>query len=329
MIWERFISSQMKPMVQSQMRIGIEMGEAMFYLSGSVTIDEGFSEVFSILKSDSKSVKLPLFTDGEVLVSSGLKPEQHFTAPPPRFSDASIVKMMEESGIGRPSTYAPTIERLNKKYYTQRVKRQLVPTVLGVTINGLMDKYFNYLLDVNFTSKMEGQLDEVADSHVSWKKVLEDFYPHFSETLEEARINMPEMKDLMNEPTDIDCPKCGKKLTKRLGKFGFFLACSGFPECRHTESISLGPCIKPDCKGKVITRKTKRGREFYGCSKYPACDFISWDPPVKDKVCPKCSSLIFETGNKKNGYFLECKREECGYKEPVSEGVDHSEPLGV
>ncbi len=320
-IWERFVSSQMKPMRFNNVRVGIKSGEALFNLTGSITVDDGFSEVFNVLKTDSKSVKLPVFTVGEKLEITDIKPEQHFTSPPPRFTDASIVKIMEESGIGRPSTYAPTIERLIKKYYTQRVKRQLVPTILGTTINQLMEKYFTYLLDVNFTSKMEGQLDLVAEKGITWTQLLEDFYPHFRETLDEAKKNMPEMKNLMTEMTDLDCPDCGKKLLKRLGKFGFFLACSGFPDCRHTESISLGACVRDNCSGKIIARKTRKGREFYGCSKYPACDFISWDPPAKDKACPKCNHILFETGNKKNGYFLECKHEGCGHREPVSDAV--------
>jgi len=320
-IWERFVSSQMKPMRFNNVRVGVKTGDALFNLTGSVTIDDGFSEAFNILKTDSKSVKLPPFKEGEKLEILDTKPEQHFTSPPPRYTDASIVKMMEESGIGRPSTYAPTIERLISKYYTQRVKRQLVPTVLGITINQLMEKYFTYLLDVNFTSKMEGQLDQVADKGMTWTQLLEDFYPHFKETLEEAKKNMPEMKSLMDEITDLDCPDCGKKLIKRLGKFGFFLACTGFPDCRHTESISLGPCVRDNCSGKIIARKTRKGREFFGCSKYPACDFISWDPPAKDKVCPKCNHILFETGNKKNGYFYECKHEGCGHREAVVDAV--------
>jgi DNA topoisomerase-1 len=324
-IWERFVSSQMKPMVTSNVRVTLAVGEAQFTLTGSVVTDEGFAEVFNVLKSDSKSLHLPEFSQGETLTVAKAVPEQHFTQPPPRYTDASIVKIMEESGIGRPSTYAPTIERLIRKYYVQRTKRQLVPTQLGQAINGLMEQYFTAILDVNFTAEMEKKLDRVAESEIRWTQVLDEFWPDFHALLEHARVNMPEMKSLLAEPTEQVCPECAKMLMKRLGKFGYFLACSGFPACKYTESISLGPCVRPGCKGKIIERKTRKGREFYGCSRYPACDFISWDKPAHDKNCPKCQSLLFETGSRKNGFFLECKREDCGHKEPLSEAAGEVE----
>lgn len=327
-IWERFVSSQMKPMVNNNVRVLIGVGDAQFSLTGSVVVDEGFAEAFTVLKSDSKSVRLPEFKQGEPLDVSKIDPQQHFTQPPPRYTDASIVKIMEESGIGRPSTYAPTIERLIRKYYVQRTKRQLVPTQLGQAINGMMESYFTSILDVTFTADMEKQLDRVADSEIAWNQMLTDFWPDFKKLLEKARLEMPEMKSLLAEPTDQVCPDCGKMLMKRLGKFGHFLACSGFPDCRYTESISLGPCVRETCKGKIIERKTRKGREFYGCSRYPACDFISWDKPAKDKTCPTCNSMMFETGSRKNGFFLECKRDSCGHKEPILEGVE-AEPAST
>lgn len=323
-IWERFVSSQMKPMEFKNLRVEVKIGDAIFSLTGSLIVNEGFSTVYNILKTDSKSVKLPAFKEGEQLEKGDFLPEQHFTNPPPRFTDASIVKVMEESGIGRPSTYAPTINQLIKKYYVRRVKRQLVPTLLGQTVNTLMEENFSYLLDTSFTSTMEENLDKVADQEMEWSKILKDFYPNFITTINDARENIEEMKNLMDEHLDEDCPECGHKLVKRLGKYGYFIACTNFPACRYTSSISLGPCPKDGCSGNIISRKTRRGREFYGCNKYPTCDFISWEPPT-EKKCPKCEvNVLFETGNRKSGYFLECKSDNCNHKEPVGEGQESS-----
>lgn len=322
-IWERFVSSQMKSMEFSNVKVVLKVNDSCFTLSGSVIIFDGFSKVFNTLKMDSKSVKLPVFEIGEVLDVTKILPEQHYTKPPARYSDASIVKTMEESGIGRPSTYAPTIERIIKKYYVRRVKRQLVPTMLGNLVNGLMEDNFQELLDINFTANMEEKLDKVAENELEWTTILHDFYPHFKETLEHARENIVNMKTILDEETDQICPLCGKNLLKKLGKFGFFLACSGFPDCRHTESLSLGTCPIDGCGGKIIARKTKKGRDFYGCSKYPDCEFLSWDPPIDEK-CPQCQNVLFETGSKKKGFSQECLNPKCGFKREV-EGEEISE----
>ncbi|HMB01182.1 MAG TPA: type I DNA topoisomerase [Spirochaetota bacterium] len=320
-IWERFVASQMKPMRFKNVKINIAVGEAVFNLTGSVLEDKGFSAAYKVLKAESKSVKLPHFYEKEELDIVNFLPEQHFTSPPPRFSDASIVKIMEESGIGRPSTYAPTIERLIRKYYIKRVKRQLVPTVLGNIINRIMEKHFNKIINTNFTAEMENNLDQVADGEKNWNQVLNEFYPGFQQTMQQARENIKDMKNILDEPTNLTCPDCGKPLIKKLGKYGYFIACSGFPDCHHTESISLGDCPNPECKsGKIIARKTKKGRDFYGCTKYPACDFVCWDAPT-DKKCPQCGNILFETGNKKRGYFYECMNKNCKYKKKQEESA--------
>lgn len=300
LIWERFVSSQMKSQEVNTVRIILQVGDAEFSLSGSVITFEGFTQVFHIFKNEVKMNKLPVFSKGEILKVDAVKPEQHFTSPPPRFNDASIVKALEESGIGRPSTYAPTIERLIRKYYAKRVKRQLVPTVLGSLVNNLMEKNFTELLNVNFTAKMEEDLDKVAENSVSWVSVISDFYAGFKVIMESARANIAEMKSILDEPTGLSCPKCGKQLMKKLGKFGYFIACEGFPECRFTESVSLGDCPVESCSGKIIARKSRKGRDFYGCSRYPECSFVSWNTPL-DAKCPACGSMLFESGSKKKG----------------------------
>lgn len=311
LIWERFVSSQMLPAKMKNTRIMIVAGLAEFSVSASKIEFDGFMKVLTIDKEEKeKSSKSPNLEIGDICDFVEYLPEQHFTTPPPRYTDASLVKILEESGIGRPSTYAPTIRTIIARHYVQRKGKQIVPTELGKLVNELISENFPDLVNVNFTANMESELDKVEEDNVEWNKVISNFYPHFMDTLKKAAENIHNMKDFFNEETDLICEKCGKKMIKRLGRYGFFIACSGFPECKNTTGISLGIC--PKCGGDITLKRSKKGREFYGCSKYPACDFVSWDKPIPTP-CPKCGGLIVEKQIKGRGLCHVCIKEDCGY----------------
>ena len=263
-----------------------------------------------------KVLKMPNLSENEICEFVDNNPEQHFTTPPPRYNDASLVKTLEESGIGRPSTYAPTIRTIIARHYIQRKGKQLVPTELGKLVNELISENFSELININFTANMESKLDKIEDDNIEWNNILKEFYPHFLDTLKTATENIHNMKDFFNEETDFVCEKCGRKMIKRLGRYGYFIACSGFPECKNAKGISFGVC--PKCKGDITLKRSKRGREFYGCSNYPKCDFVSWDKPIQTP-CPKCNGLMVERQIKNKGLFKVCIKEDCGYSEEISE----------
>jgi DNA topoisomerase-1 len=238
-------------------------------------------------------------------------PEQHFTQGPPRYTDASIVKTLEEKGIGRPSTYAPIISVLLDRYYVTRSNKQLVPTLLGKLINDMLVEYFPHVVDAAFTASMENKLDEVEESQIRWPDMIREFWDPFKSQVDEVGKTLESFKGSLDEATDYVCEKCGKPLVKKLGRFGFFLACSGFPECRNTKSIPLANC--PKCGGDIVARKTKgRGKEFYGCTNYPDCDFISHFKPL-NQDCPRCGWFLVEKYDKKNGSHKGCVNPDCDY----------------
>jgi len=295
----------------------IKADEYELRASASKTIFDGFT----VLEKEEKSKKntLPKISEGDILALDKINSEQHFTSPPPRFNDASLVKFLEESGIGRPSTYAPTINTLIKRYYIVRSGRQLVPTVLGKLVNGLIIENFKDLVSVDFTAEMEAKLDGVEEKKYEWHKMIADFFTPFSKTVEEAEKQIADHKGSLDEKTDEVCEKCGKPMLKKLGKFGYFLACSGFPECRNSKSLPLGKCPKDNCDGSVVKRSSKKGRPFYSCSNYPDCDFITREIP-SDKPCPKCGKLLFSKRIKNKGVKLSCLNEKCGYTLEISDG---------
>jgi len=311
LIWKRFVSSQMTPERSEIVTAILECNGVEFRASGSTVLFKGFTA----LDKDDKSKRqiLPELSEGEVLRPEDFTPEQHFTTPPPRYNDASLVKFLEESGIGRPSTYAPTINTLIKRYYVVRHGRQLVPTVLGKLVNSLIVDYFKDLVSIDFTATMEEKLDQVEEAQSDWKTMLQEFYSPFKATVDHAEHAMEEMKGILDEETDLVCEKCGRPMVKKLGRFGFFLACSGFPECRNSKSLPLGKCPREDCDGDVVKRSSKKGRPFYACSNYPECEFISRDTP-SDKPCPKCGKLLFIKKLGKRGEMLVCLNESCDYK---------------
>ena len=317
LIWERFVSSQMLPAKMKNTRAIIVAGDCEFSVSSSKIEFDGYLKVLTIDKGDKEKVlKMPNLSENEICEFVDNNPEQYFTTPPPRYNDASLVKTLEESGIGRPSTYAPTIRTIISRHYIQRKGKQLVPTELGKLVNELISENFSELININFTANMESKLDKIEDDNIEWNNILKEFYPHFLDTLKTATENIHNMKDFFNEETDFVCEKCGRKMIKRLGRYGYFIACSGFPECKNAKGISFGVC--PKCKGDITLKRSKRGREFYGCSNYPKCDFVSWDKPIQTP-CPKCNGLMVERQIKNKGLFKVCIKEDCGYSEEISE----------
>lgn len=313
-IWERFVSSQMTPSVSKTISVDIQAGDATFRATTTVTVVPGFLRVLNLLKSREGGKKLPTLTEGERLDFLRFVPEQHFTSGPPRYTDATIVKTLEEEGIGRPSTYAPIISVLLDRYYVVRKNKQLMPTPLGRIINDILLDSFPDILEVGFTAEMERRLDHVEENKEEWHNMIRDFYGPFKSKVDHVMETLESVKGALDEETDHVCEKCGRKMVKKLGRYGYFLACSGFPECMNTKSIPLAKCPRPGCGGEIVARRKQggRGKEFYGCTNYPECDFISHFKPTSS-VCPKCGQFLVEKYDKKNGSHKACINPECDY----------------
>lgn len=313
-IWERFVSSQMKNARSRTSTFEISSGDAVFRVNSTHVFEKGFYRVIKLLVSrDEKEKALPSMKIGETLSAVDFHSEQHFTQGPARYTDASIVKTLEEKGIGRPSTYAPIISVLIDRYYVSRSNRQLVPTQLGRMINDILVQYFPDVIDVNFTASVENKLDQVEENKISWPDMIEAFFFPFKKQVDVVMEQLGSMKGRLDEPTDYVCELCGRPMLKKLGRFGFFLACSGFPECKNTRSIPLAKCPRPGCDGEIIARRIKgRSKEFYGCTNYPECDFISHFKPI-NAYCPKCGQFLVEKYDKKNGAFKSCINPDCDY----------------
>lgn len=314
LIWERFVSSQMKNANNRTTSIDIKAGEALFRLSATKVVDKGFYKVIKTLSSkEEKGTSMPALSVGEKIQALKFYPEQHFTQGPARYTDASIVKTLEEKGIGRPSTYAPIISVLLDRYYVTRSNKQLLPTQLGRMICDILMESFPAVINENFTAEVENNLDKVEENALQWTAMMGEFYFPFKKRVDEVMSTLESFKGMMDEKTDKVCELCGKPMTKKLGRFGFFLACSGFPECRNTRSIPLAKCPRPGCDGEIVARKTKgRGKEFYGCTNYPECDFISHFKPI-NATCPQCGQFLVEKYTKKHGSFKSCINPECNY----------------
>ncbi len=312
-IWERFVSSQMNNAKMVTTSVEIEAGDALFRVAASKIAEKGFYQVIKLLSSkEEKSSSLPAMKEGEVLTVDNFHPEQHFTQGPARYTDASIVRMLEEKGIGRPSTYATIISVLLDRYYVTRSNKQLVPTQLGKMINKILVESFPAVINEEFTAKVENELDQVEEDKLVWNNIISDFYGPFKQTVDNVMEHQESIKGFLDEQTDKVCELCGKPMVKKLGRFGFFLACSGFPECHNTKSIPLAKC--PVCgDGEIVERKTKgRGKAFYGCTNYPTCTFISHFKPI-DQYCPKCGWFLVEKFDKKNGAYKSCINPDCDY----------------
>ena len=313
-IWERFVSSQMNNAKMETTSIEINAEEATFRVSASKIVDKGFYKVIKLLASkEEKAAALPSLKEGETVEVDNFHPEQHFTQGPARYTDASIVKMLEEKGIGRPSTYATIISTLLDRYYVTRSNKQLVPTQLGRMINKILVENFPAVINEEFTAKIETELDQVESDELVWNEVIGTFYTPFKKNVDDVMEHQESIKGFLDEQTDEVCDKCGKPMLKKLGRFGFFLACSGFPECHNTKSIPLAKCPCKDCNGDIVERKTKgRGKSFFGCTNYPKCTFISHFKPI-DQYCPKCGWFLVEKYDKKNGAYKSCINPDCDY----------------
>ncbi|MDR0496095.1 MAG: type I DNA topoisomerase [Treponema sp.] len=330
-IWERFVSSQMENARTKTVSVDISISSGfteqsndntgVFRISGTKIIEKGFYQVIKLLATkDEKGSAYPSLKKGDKLKIDEFRPEQHFTQGPARFTDASIVKTLEEKGIGRPSTYVPIISVLLDRYYVVRSNKQLVPTILGMMINDLLVENFPQVVDSAFTASMETMLDEVEERAVHWPDMIREFWDPFKTRVDDVGKSLESFKGTLDEITDYTCEKCGKNLVKKLGRFGYFLACSGFPECRNTKSIPLAKC--PKCTGDIVSRKTKgRGKEFYGCTRYPECDFISHFKPI-NQDCPRCGHFLVEKYDKKNGSHKACVNPLCDY---LHSGEDDNE----
>lgn len=272
LIWKRFVASQMKPSISEQFSIEVECGNKILTATTSKIIFDGFLKVYDVSKSQKEKVLPEDIEKGDILRVLKVNGEQKFTEPPPRYTEASLVKEMEELGIGRPSTYAPTIYTLTKRYYVKKEKKTLIPTELGRAVNKLLVEYFPEMITTSFTSKMEEKLDFVEEGKIDWKSVVKEFYKEFLPVLEHAYENMENIKGSFDELTDFKCEKCGRPMVKKFGRYGEFLACSGWPECKNAKPFPVGKC--PKCKkGNIIKKKGKK-RTFYGCDRYPECDFV-------------------------------------------------------
>ncbi len=313
LIWQRFVASRMKAALLENITIDIESGRYIFRTSGSKILFKGYMILYGQNNQDLD--KIPNLKEKDKLKLLKIKENQSFTKPPPRYTEASLVKRLEKEGIGRPSTYVPTISTLQYRTYVEKVEKKFRPTELGITVNSFLVQYFSDIVNVAFTAKMEKQLDEVESDKKKWENVLDKFYKAFSKDLEKGnqaqKIEMPKVF------SDEICDKCGSKMLIKNGRFGKFLACSGFPKCKNTKPFldKIGvSCPEESCPGEIIRKKTKKGRIFYGCSNYPKCSFITWNKPV-NKRCPKCNSILLISNNKKSGLYFKCSNSDCDYKE--------------
>lgn len=315
LVWERFIASQMANALLDTASVTIEAEGCTFKASGYSVKFDGFTKLYEEKKDidEENNKMLPPINKDDVLKLKEILGNQHFTQPPARFTEASLIKTMEENGIGRPSTYAPTISTIIARMYVERDGKQLRPTALGEVITDLMKDHFKHIVDAKFTAKMEGDLDSVERGEREWIETLDVFYKDFTKVLAKAEKAMEGKRvKIPDEETDVECDLCGRKMVIKIGRFGKFLACPGFPECTNTKKIvqaTKGIC--PICGKKVVVKKSKKGRNFFGCEGYPDCNFMTWNTPVEDK-CPKCGSSLFKKGGRA-GKLL-CEKPDCGYE---------------
>ncbi|ALF10142.1 type I DNA topoisomerase [Parageobacillus thermoglucosidasius] len=315
LIWERFVASQMAAALLDTMSVELENGGVIFRANGSKVKFPGFMKVYvegTDDQTDEQDRLLPDLQEGETVFSKDIEPKQHFTQPPPRYTEARLVKTLEELGIGRPSTYAPTIDTIQKRNYVVLENKRFVPTELGEIVVELILEFFPEIIDVEFTAKMEKNLDEIEEGKVQWVKVVDEFYREFEKRLQIAEKEMKEV-EIKDEPAGVDCEVCGSPMVYKMGRFGKFVACSNFPECRNTKPIVKEIGVKcPKChEGNIVERSSKKKRIFYGCDRFPQCDFVSWDKPLARR-CPKCEGMLVEKKLKK-GVQVQCTS--CDYEE--------------
>jgi len=324
LIWERFMASQMQNAVMDTVSVDISAAGCLFKASGYSVKFDGFTKLYEESRDGDaeQGGTLPVITKGEKLKAKEVKGNQHFTQPPARYNEASLIKELEENGIGRPSTYAPTISTILDRHYVERESgNQIKPTALGEVITELLKSHFDNIVDVKFTAKMENELDSIEKGSVDWVQILKNFYGRFAKTLEKAETDMEGKRvKVPDEPTDIVCEQCGKNMVIKIGPYGKFLGCSGFPECTFTKKIvteTKGSC--PKCGKKMLAKKSKKGKPFYGCENYQTCNFMTWDLPIEEK-CPECGKTLFKKTGKLGKIY--CADESCSYERPLDNTKD-------
>jgi len=315
LIWERFVASQMRAAVYETTTVDIKAGDYGFRESGSKLVFKGYMSVYVEGRDDGITEKdniLPTLSSNEKLNLIDLKKEQHFTQPPLRYTEATLIKALEEKGIGRPSTYAPTITTITTRGYVGKDKKQLIPTELGTVVTDIMTEHFPDIAGAEFTAEMEERLDKIESGDIDWVNILSEFYAPFEENLKKADSVIDKVK-IADEESDVICEKCGRKMVYKMGRFGKFLACPGFPECRNAKPIVKETGVDcPKCGKKILEKKSKTGKIYYGCEDNPKCDFMSWDAPVKGEKCPKCGGILVKKKGRRGG--VSCLDPKCGYK---------------
>ena len=316
LIWNRFVASLMADAIFNTISADIVSNAEIFRVSGSTLDFDGFLRVYDY--SLEKAKELPPLEEGQVLKLKDIKKEQHFTNPPPRYNEASLIKELEALGVGRPSTYAPTISTLQSRYYVVLEEKKFVPTELGQTVNEILVDNFDNLVDKKFTAQMEFELDEIAAGKKAWKELVRAFYSDLKEDLDKAYENIEKVQ-IEDPVTDEICEKCGRNMVIKMGRYGKFLACPGFPECRNTKALVEKIGVKcPECgEGEIVVKRSKKGRIFYGCDQYPKCEFVSWNKPIDEK-CPKCGSILTEMKSR-NKKTIKCSNSTCDYRREESE----------
>ena len=314
LIWNRFVASQMTAAIFDTMKVHLEQNGVRFTANGSQVKFDGYLAVYN---DSDKNKMLPDMAEGDSVKKVSTNPEQHFTQPPARYSEATLIKTLEENGVGRPSTYAPTLDVIQRRYYVRLAAKRFEPTELGEIVNGLIVEFFPDIVDVKFTADMESKLDEVEEGKQQWQTVIDAFYKPFEKELAKAEKKKKKIQ-IKDEPAGFDCELCGHPMVIKLGRYGKFYACSNFPECHNTKAITkeIGVTCPLCGEGQVIERKTKRNRIFYGCDRYPDCEFTSWDKPV-GRTCPKSGDYLVEKKIRGGGKQVVCSNEECDYAEEV------------
>ena len=319
LIWKRFIASQMATCILNTNSLEIKNGDYTLRASGSTIKFDGFMKVYEYISGEEEeSVLLPELEENEVLKEESIEGKQHFTQPPARYSEAAFVKLLEEKGIGRPSTYVPTISTLLSRDYVSREKKNLIPTELGFIVNNIMSDYFKQIVDVDFTADMERKLDYIEEGSEEWKEVVGEFFAPLKVAIDKAEKEISKVV-IEDKVSDVPCDKCGRMMVIKRGRYGTFLACPGYPECHNAKPIVEEldvPC--PKCGGKILAKRSKKGKKFFGCSNYPNCDFVSWNEPIKEP-CSKCGNYMTIKYSKTKGKYAICSNTECGNTMPLED----------
>ena len=319
LIWERFVASQMPQAQYTTISASIEAGEYTFRASGSMLVFDGYLSVYKKNEEKEDDSMMPRIMDGDILKKESITPLQHFTQPPARYTEAMLIRTLEEIGVGRPSTYAPTLTVIQARNYVAKEDKLFYTTELGQVVNDIIKKNFGEIINTDFTADMETALDRVETGEIEWKQVLRDFYPLLKDLLDKAESNVDNVK-VEDEVTDIICEECGRNMVIKYGRYGKFLACPGFPQCRNTKPLYEDAGVKcPQCGGRVFVKKTKKGRKYYGCENNPECSLMLWNKPT-GKLCPKCGKPLVEKGTKTKR--IVCSDSECSYTEESRETED-------